>query len=142
MSLPEDNILPVFSSLGLFWDFVERYPAGTDEGRPAPRKINWLELADLVGPLEGSDVRFVVFDPVVTSGGWWRSPLEPMDLGNYRRLMAKARPVMEEWNAQGSLNSTIWGQHPADPTTETSSPMPELKKILDDFEAEKDEWEV
>jgi hypothetical protein len=32
MTLPEDGVLPVFTSLGLFWDFVERYPA---ESRPA-----------------------------------------------------------------------------------------------------------
>lgn len=142
LSLPEENVLPVFTSLGLFWDFVERYPAEKKDGRPAPRKVNWFELADMVGQLEGTEIKFLVFDPVVIPGECWRSPLEPMDLGTYRGLMAKARPVIEEHTAQSSVNSTIWGSYPEDSATKTSSPIPRLKKIVDDLKAEKEGWEV
>jgi hypothetical protein len=55
-----------------------------------------FELENLVVGLEASGLELLAFDPAVTSDGLWESPLPPMSIEHYRRLLAEVGSALDE----------------------------------------------
>jgi len=141
--------LAVFSSRRVCEDFIEEYPVEVDGIRAVPWECNWPELLDLAELIyEGGEliyeggIRFVVFDPEMISDSQWATELAPMDLGDYRRLMAKILAMAGEVTSGGAPDLADRTPCPDHLLMEIRSSISSLKKILDDMRARVEELEI
>jgi len=95
-TLGQQSVLPVFTSKELSCKF-EEHPANEQHLLGAiPCEMDPFELENLVVGLEESGLKLLAFDPAVTSDGLWESPLPPMPIEDYRRLLADVGPAFDE----------------------------------------------
>ena len=99
-TLDEGSILPAFTSLELFLDFVQTYYA--EEGSTVPVHLNLkaFELADVLEFLEPEGVESVAIDPVSNRAGQWSDPWETMSADYFRRLTEEMRPGLDRLFAE------------------------------------------
>jgi hypothetical protein len=95
-TLGQQRVLPVFTSRELSWKFQE-HPAIEQQLLGAiPCEMDPFELENLVVGLEESGLELLAFDPAVNSDGLWESPLPPMPIEHYRRVLAEAGSALDE----------------------------------------------
>ncbi len=136
-----DGVLPVFTSLGSFWRFVDVYYAG-EIARPGPLKQTPPELADTVEDLRAGGLRRLVFDPVAVSAGRWTSIAPPVPAGSYLRFIGAICPGAEKLSSEAT--SRFAGRR-ASPQTLLDLmrwSAPRVGKMLADVRALVEEWEV
>jgi hypothetical protein len=95
-TLEQQRALPVFTSKELSYKSQE-HPAMEQLLLGAiPCEMDPFELENLVGGLEESGLELLAFDLAVTSDGLWESPLPPMPIEHYRRLLAEVGSALDE----------------------------------------------
>ncbi len=87
--------LPVFTSKELSCKFQEHPVIEQQLLRAIPCEMDPFELENLVVGLEESGLELLAFDLALTSDGLWESPLPPMPIDHYRRLLADAGPELD-----------------------------------------------
>jgi hypothetical protein len=88
--------LPVFTSKELSWKFEEHTAFEQHLLGAIPCEMDPFELETLVVGLEGSGPELLAFDLAVTPDGLWESPLPPMPIEHYRRLLAEVGSALDE----------------------------------------------
>jgi hypothetical protein len=99
-TLDEDSILPAFTSLELFLDFVRTYYAGEGSTEPRHLALKAFDLAELLEFLEPEGVECVAIDPVSNRAGQWSDPWETMSADYFRRLADEMRPGLDRLFAE------------------------------------------
>ena len=94
-TLDEGSILPAFTSLELFLDFVHTYYAGQGSTVPVHLKLKALELADVLEYLKPEGVESVAIDPLTTYPGQWSDPWEIMSTDYFRRFAEEMCPGLD-----------------------------------------------
>jgi len=95
-TLGQQSVLPVFTSKELSCKFQEHPAIEQQLLRAIPCEMDPFELENLVVGLEESGLELLAFDLAVTSDGLWESPLPPMPIEHYRRLLADVGSALEE----------------------------------------------
>jgi hypothetical protein len=143
-TLDEGSILPAFTSLELFLDFVQTYYAGEGSTVPAHLNLKAFELADVLEFLEPEGVEAVAIDPVSNRAGQWSDPWETMSAEYFRRLAEEMRPGLnrlfaevvaelgysEDWDAPQSLRKV------------KRLSAPRVDDVVKDAHARIQEWET
>jgi hypothetical protein len=86
------EVLPVFTSLNRFWDFVDKWYAADDPVHPTTFPMDPFRLAEMIEPPNEEGVEALVFDPVLVSDGNWRSAAKPIPVADYCRFIKEIRP--------------------------------------------------
>jgi len=88
--------LAVFTSKELSCKF-EEHPAIEQQLLGAIScEMDPFQLENLVVGLEDSGLELLAFDLAVTSDGLWESPLPPMPIEHYRRLLAEVGSALDK----------------------------------------------
>jgi hypothetical protein len=88
--------LPVFTSKELSCKFQEHPAIEQQLLRAIPCEMDPFQLENLVVGLEESGLELLAFDLAVTSDGLWETPLPPMHIEHYRRLLADVGSALDE----------------------------------------------
>ena len=94
-TLDEGSILPAFTSLESFLNFVQTYCAGEGSTEPVRMDLKVFELADVLEFLEREGVESVAIDPMTNYPGRWSDPWETMSADYVRRLAEEMRPGLD-----------------------------------------------
>jgi hypothetical protein len=80
-----DDVLPVFTSLESLSGFVRDFYSKEEPTRPTHLEIDPLKLAIVTEQLEvRAGLKFLVFDPRISSSGCYVLPKDPMSVSAYR----------------------------------------------------------
>jgi hypothetical protein len=99
-TLDEGSILPAFTSLELFLDFVRTYYAGEGSTEPRHLALKAFDLAELLEFLEPEGVESVAIDPVSNRAGQWSDPWETISADYFRRLAKEMLPGLDKLFAE------------------------------------------
>ncbi len=134
-----DPVLPVFTTYVSLRSFARAYYAREDGIEPTPLWMYVFQVAQMVGPMkEAGRLEYVVFDPVSTSAGKWKSRRGPISVRKFCRFTKELRPGIERLAAESSTRI----DSPKDIGESLQRLRPQIEKLADDAGARTEEWEV
>ncbi len=143
-TLDAGGVLPAFSSLELFLNFVHTYYAGEGEALPVHLKIDAFGLSRVLEHLKPVGVVSVAIDPVATAAGEWADPWETMTAAYYRRLVEEMRPGLEGLFAEAVARLGASGdwRTPQNVREVQRWCAPRIEGVAKDAHARAQEWET
>lgn len=83
-------VLPVFTSLKSYSEFVQAQHSAQDPIQPAPLEVDPPQLVTMVKQLEATaDLELLAFDPVISPSGSWICPEGPISVMGYCRFISE-----------------------------------------------------
>ncbi len=139
-----DDVLPVFTSPQSLWEFVQAWHSEQNPIRATPLEVDPITLATMAEEFEATaGLKWLIFDPRISSRGWWILPKDPISASSYCREIVELARGVKKMFAEG--RATL--------ADECSSPE-ELNKIVAvwvalqaekvdaDARARAKEWEI
>ncbi len=137
----DEAILPVFTSVGLFWAFVDEYFAEDDLLRPSTFPMDPFRLAEMLEPSGGTrGLSFLVFNPIAVSAGQWRSMKKPIPVEHFCHFMSKIRPGIQQVVRESEAR---FGPAPPGSAAYKEAmqwSIPQVERLSDNIGAQVDEW--
>lgn len=97
-----NDVVPVFTSPESFWEFVRAQHSAQDLIRPTPLELHPVKLAIMAERLQATaDLKWLVFDPRISSRGWWILPQDPVSVNDYCRYILELALATKELFAEG-----------------------------------------
>ena len=143
-TLNEGSILPVFTSLELFLDFVQTYYAGEGSTVPVHLNLKAFDLTEVLEFLKPEGVESVVIDPVSYRAGQWSDPWETMSADYLRRLAEEMRPGLDRLFAEvvSELGDSEDWRTPLNIRKVKRWSASRVEEVVKDAHARIQEWEV
>ncbi len=97
-----DDVLPVFTSPQSLWEFVQAWHSEQNPIRATPLEVDPITLATMAEEFEATaGLKWLVFDPRISSRGWWILPQDPVSVNVYCRYILELALATKELFAEG-----------------------------------------
>jgi hypothetical protein len=143
-TLDEGTIVPAFTSLESFLNFVQTFYAGEGSTVPVHLDLKASDLGDVLEYLKPEGVESVAIDPMSNYPGQWSDPWETMSADYLRRLSEEMRSGLDRVFAEvvAELGDSEDWRTPQNIRKVKRWSASRVEEVIKDAHARIQEWET